>query len=113
MKLSARHPALAPFRLLLTEIETELCRQGLWETAPPAPAAFESGLPFCCDRMRFTQWIQWVFLPRTRALIEAGGPLPEVSGIRPMAEEERTGTRRASRSALPAPRHPFQSSVSS
>jgi uncharacterized protein YqcC (DUF446 family) len=37
--------------------------------------------------MRFTQWLQWVFVPRTRALLDAAGPMPETSGIRPMAEE--------------------------
>jgi uncharacterized protein YqcC (DUF446 family) len=71
----------------MDEIEQELRHQGQWETVPPPTAAFESRLPFCCDSMRFTQWLQWVFIPRTRALAEAGGPMPEVSGIRPMAEE--------------------------
>jgi len=41
--------------------------------------------------MRFTQWLQWVFVPHTRALVEAGGLLPEASGIRPMAEEALRG----------------------
>ena len=82
---------LAPFLLLLAEIERELHHQGQWEAAPPPPSAFESRLPFCCDRMRFTQWLQWVFMPHTRALVEAGGPLPQVSGIRPMAEEALRG----------------------
>lgn len=78
---------LAPFALLLVEIEQELRRRGQWEPVAPPPSAFESRLPFSCDSMRFTQWLQWVFIPRTRALIEAGGPMPAVSGIRPMAEE--------------------------
>jgi len=71
----------------MCEIEQELRRQGQWEPAPPPPTAFESRLPFCCDSMRFTQWLQWVFIPHTRALAESGGPMPEASGIRPMAEE--------------------------
>jgi len=41
--------------------------------------------------MRFTQWLQWVFIPHTRALAEAGGPLPLASGIRFMAEEALRG----------------------
>lgn len=71
----------------MLEIEQELRCQGQWESAPPPPTAFESRLPFCCDRLRFTQWLQWVFIPHTRALVAAGGPMPETSGIRPMAEE--------------------------
>lgn len=82
-----RSSDLGPFVSLMSEIEWELRRQGQWELAPPKPEAFESRLPFCCESMRFTQWVQWVFIPRTRALVEAGGPMPEVSGIRPMAEE--------------------------
>lgn len=72
---------------LLAELEEELRRQGQWETVPPPREAFESQLPFSCDTLRFTQWLQWVFVPRTQALISAGGPMPARSAIRPMAEE--------------------------
>jgi uncharacterized protein YqcC (DUF446 family) len=76
-----------PYLALLAELEEELRRQGQWETAPPPPEAFESRLPFSCDTLRFTQWLQWVFIPRTHALISAGGPMPARSAIRAMAEE--------------------------
>jgi uncharacterized protein YqcC (DUF446 family) len=85
--LGPRTSELGPFLSLMSEIEQELRRRGQWEPIPPSPKAFESRLPFCCDSMRFTQWLQWVFIPHTRALAEAGGPMPEVSGIRLMAEE--------------------------
>lgn len=75
----------------MVDLEHELRRRGQWEPAPPPRAAFESRLPFCCDTMRFTQWLQWVFIPHTRALAEAGGPMPDASGIRPMAEEALRG----------------------
>lgn len=78
---------LGPFLALMSEIERELRHRSQWEPAPPPPGACESQLPFCCDSMRFTQWLQWVFIPHTRALAEAGGPMPATSGIRPMAEE--------------------------
>ncbi|MCG6862402.1 MAG: YqcC family protein [Chromatiaceae bacterium] len=71
----------------MSDIERELHRRGQWESVPPPPTAFESRFPFCCDQMDFTQWLQWVFIPHTRALADAGGPMPEASGIRPMAEE--------------------------
>jgi uncharacterized protein YqcC (DUF446 family) len=76
---------------LMTEIEKELRCQGVWEQLPPPPRAFESRLPFCCDSMRFTEWLQWVFIPHTRALAEAGGPMPRFSGMRPMGEEALRG----------------------
>jgi uncharacterized protein YqcC (DUF446 family) len=78
---------------LLDDLELELSRQALWETAPPPPAALASPLPFCADTLRFTQWLQWVFIPRTRAVLEGAAALPSRSGIRPMAEEALTGCR--------------------
>ena len=72
--------------LILTRIEAELRRLGLWsELAPPA-AALESTLPFCFDTLAFEQWLQWVFVPRFWALLQQRGPLPERCGIAPMAE---------------------------
>jgi uncharacterized protein YqcC (DUF446 family) len=75
----------------MAEIEGELRRCGQWESTPPSAQALASSLPFCCDTLRFTQWLQWVFLPHTRALAESGRPMPRASGIRPMAEEALRG----------------------
>jgi len=44
-------------------------------------------MPFSIDRLSLTQWLQWIFIPRTRALVEQGGPLPKNSAIAPLAEE--------------------------
>jgi uncharacterized protein YqcC (DUF446 family) len=79
---------LAP---LLDALQTELDRLNLWETVPPPARALQSTFPFCCDTLRFSQWLQWVFMPRTRALLDADGAFPFMSGIRPMAEEALAG----------------------
>ncbi|AWN14617.1 hypothetical protein SALB1_0410 [Salinisphaera sp. LB1] len=65
----------------------------LWhdEVPAPAPAAMASRTPFCADTLTFTQWLQFIFVPRMRDLIEAGGPLPAASGIAVMAEAKLTG----------------------
>jgi len=76
---------------LLDDLQTELTRLDLWEATPPPPAALASPLPFCVDTLRFTQWLQWVFIPRTRAVLEGAAALPARSGIRPMAEEALAG----------------------
>ena len=52
----------------------------------PPDAALQSTVPFCFDTLAFEQWLQWVFFPRFWALLQQGGPLPERSGIAPMAE---------------------------
>jgi len=75
----------------MAEIEQELRRRGQWEVRVPSARALASPLPFCCDTLSFTQWLQWVFIPHTRALAESGRPMPEASGILPMAEEALRG----------------------
>lgn len=71
----------------LLRIEIELRRMDVWEASPPPEHAFQSTQPFCLDTMEFTQWLQFVFLQKMKALVESGQPLPSVSGIAPMAEE--------------------------
>lgn len=72
---------------LLQEIETEMRGLSLWETVAPPADAFDSQLPFCFDTMRFSQWLQWVFVARFRAIIAGGHRLPESCGVANMAEE--------------------------
>ncbi len=59
----------------------------LWQSQPPGEEAFTSREPFCIDTMEFHEWMQWVFLPRMKLIIEEDLPLPRNSAIRPMAEE--------------------------
>ncbi len=73
--------------VILAAIEREMQRAGLWEAHPPPPEAFESTVPFCFDTLELSQWLEWVFIPRTRAILDAGMSLPEKSAIRPLAEE--------------------------
>lgn len=72
---------------LLVDLETALQRQRLWDATAPSPEALASELPFCVDSMHFQQWLQWIYIPRLRALVEAGGALPQGSQILPYAEE--------------------------
>ncbi|MBN2700813.1 MAG: YqcC family protein [Methylothermaceae bacterium] len=72
---------------LLLDIEAEMRRLSLWEKTPPPPEDLASRLPFCCDTLAFPQWLQFVFLVRVTALIEARRPLPSQCGVAPMAEE--------------------------
>ncbi|MNJ80295.1 hypothetical protein D3C77_786240 [compost metagenome] len=45
-----------------------------------------SAEPFCVDTLAFEEWLQWVFLPRMKEIIERGEGLPLACSIRPMAE---------------------------
>ncbi|MEK7322677.1 MAG: YqcC family protein [Pseudomonadota bacterium] len=72
---------------LLAEIEAELRRLELWEGVSPAAQNLMSAQPFCYDTLEFPQWLQWLFLARMKALVDAGGPYPARSGIHAYAEE--------------------------
>ncbi len=76
---------------LLDDLQTELDQQGLWTPQPPTPSAFDSSTPFFADTMNFSEWLQWVFIARFRAILEADHPLPGQCDIAPMAEEALKG----------------------
>lgn len=67
-------------------IERELRVLGWWEASPPDARALASQQPFCVDTLELHQWLQWIFLPRMKLLVEGGQPLPTTSGIHAMAE---------------------------
>ena len=71
---------------LLNALEQELRRSGVWSPFPPSPEAMDSSVPFCLDSMVFSQWLQWVFAPRMRALLDHGSPLPKGSDIASYAQ---------------------------
>lgn len=81
--MDRRLPAIADQLLL---IEQALRIHGLWGSASPSARALASVEPFCVDTLRFEEWLQWVFLPRMKAIVEHDQPLPRVSGIGAMAE---------------------------
>lgn len=81
--MDARVNELAEHLLL---IERELRVLGWWQEQAPSAEALASQEPFCVDTLTFEQWLQWIFLPRMKQLLEADAALPSVSGIQPMAE---------------------------
>lgn len=71
---------------LLLAIEAEMRRIALWESLPPCDEALHSLMPFCHDTLSFHQWLQWVFLPRMKAVLETEQDAPNRSDIHPLAE---------------------------
>lgn len=71
---------------LLARVEREMRALSLWEEIPPSPERMASDVPFCHDTLEFTQWVQWIFVPRFRALLEGDLPLPTACAISPAAE---------------------------
>ena len=96
--MDTRFPKIADQLLL---IERELRAQGWWDEVQPSAEALSSVEPFSVDTLDFEQWLQWIFLPRMKEILEHGLALPNASGILVMAEtvyvdrpEESRGLRR-------------------
>lgn len=81
--MDKRIPELADQLLL---IEQALREQGWWDATPPTAQALASQEPFAVDTLAFEQWLQWIFLPKMKVILEQNLPLPNASGIREMAE---------------------------
>jgi uncharacterized protein YqcC (DUF446 family) len=74
-------------KLLLQAIENQLKQLSLWQVDYPSAQALSSQQPFCCDTLKFEQWLQFILIPRMNALIGGDHPLPGEIAITPMAEE--------------------------
>jgi uncharacterized protein YqcC (DUF446 family) len=82
--MSERHSQLAN---LLFELEKELRQAQLWAEQSPPPEALLSTEPFSIDLLTFSEWLQFIFLPKMYATIEAAEDLPQSCSIAPMAEQ--------------------------
>ena len=79
------------FRVKVEEIERELKRAGMWHAEPPPPEAFEFTRAFAGDTMAYSQWLQFVFLPRVHEILDGGGELPSSSSVGTQAVREFDG----------------------
>lgn len=72
---------------LLTELAKVLTDHQLWSAQSPDEKAMASTAPFACDTMAFEQWLQFIFIPKMRFLLQQKLPLPDNIAILPMGEE--------------------------
>ncbi|RTZ60670.1 MAG: YqcC family protein [Gammaproteobacteria bacterium] len=71
----------------LDSIQSELQKAELWENTSPPPHHLQSTEPFCVDTLDFSQWLQWVFIPKMRFILDQEAPLPPASSIHILAQE--------------------------
>lgn len=76
---------------ILLDLEMALRGCDLWESEAPSSEALRSHQPFCIDTLRFSQWLQFVFLVRLRDIVACQAPLPNQSAIVVIAEENFRG----------------------
>ncbi|ESP92924.1 YqcC family protein [Pseudoalteromonas luteoviolacea] len=70
----------------LAELEQQLKQSHLWQTEPVDSQALASVQPFCCDTLRFEQWLQFVFIPKIHEMVVNRQPLPTNIAISPMCD---------------------------
>ncbi|MCH8531492.1 MAG: YqcC family protein [Saccharospirillum sp.] len=78
---------MSTLNALLNELEDELRRLEYWSDVPPSAQAMASQEPFAVDTLSLPEWLQWIYLQRLRALLEANAELPTGALVKPYAEE--------------------------
>ncbi|CAM4306923.1 hypothetical protein BIW53_13460 [Pseudoalteromonas byunsanensis] len=71
---------------LVQELEQTLKSAALWQTQAIEPSLLQSTQPFCCDTLRFEQWLQFVFIPKMLELLSHHEDLPSNIALAPMAD---------------------------
>jgi uncharacterized protein YqcC (DUF446 family) len=65
----------------IAEIEAEMKRIGYWQESPLPAEAYNFQLAFAMDTMAYSQWLQFVFIPRVHSIVESRGVFPPSSSV--------------------------------
>ena len=80
----------------IDRVEAELKRIGWWRDEPLPPEMYQFTQAFAMDTMPFSYWLQFIFIPRVRSIIEAHGEFPRTSMVAAQAVREFDGIDEAS-----------------
>jgi len=80
----------------ISEIEAEMKRIGYWSLELLPDEAYEFQQAFAMDTMAFSQWLQFILIPRVRSIIEQKGDFPSESMVGAQAVREFDGDANAS-----------------
>lgn len=72
----------------VAEIEGEMRRVGLWQDEPLRPEQYDFRRAFAMDTMTFTQWLQFILVPRVKEIITSGEEFPAGSEVGAQAFRE-------------------------
>jgi uncharacterized protein YqcC (DUF446 family) len=76
---------------MIAEIEAEMKRIGYWSPEAPPPEAYSFQKAFAMDTMSFSEWLQFVFIPRVHQVIDEKAPFPQNSMVGAQAIREYDG----------------------
>lgn len=71
---------------LLNQLEGQLKREALWSAQSVSAEALNSQVPFAADAMSFEQWLQFIYLPRLRDIVQTQSRLPSAMQVAPAAQ---------------------------
>jgi uncharacterized protein YqcC (DUF446 family) len=81
-------PPHAAVQAKISQIQAEMQRIGMWQEQPPAAEPLEVTQAFGGDKLSFEQWLQFVFLPRVREIIDQKARFPSESQVSTKAFRE-------------------------
>lgn len=87
-KISGMSDTSTLLRERLQQLEAAMRAASLWGAQPPSEEALASTMPFMYDTLQIEQWLQWVFMPRLHAMLDAGAAWPASCSVQPLAEHE-------------------------
>ena len=73
---------------MILAIEAEMQHSGYWSDEPLPAEDYRFSLAFAMDTMAFSQWLQFIFIPRVRNIIEERGEFPSRSMVGAQAVRE-------------------------
>ncbi|MEZ9514652.1 YqcC family protein [Vibrio splendidus] len=69
--------------LLLQQLEQQMRQCALWSILPPSDEALASVEPFAIDLLQPEEWLQWIFIVKINAMMDAQMSLPKGFAIHP------------------------------
>ncbi|MBE8576968.1 YqcC family protein [Vibrio sp. OPT18] len=69
--------------LLLQQLEQQMRQCSLWSALPPSNEALASVEPFAIDSLKPEEWLQWIFIVKINAMMDAQMSLPKGFAIHP------------------------------
>jgi len=88
LQMMSKQPDAKVVAAKLAEIEDEMKRAGLWQEIPLRPEQYEFRQAFAMDTMAFSQWLQFIFVPRVKEIAASGGQFPAKSMVGAQAVRE-------------------------
>ncbi len=90
-------PAHPTAKAAIDTIEAEMRSIGFWQIEPLRAEQYDFHAAFAMDTLAYSQWLQFIFIPRVNSIIAERGEFPASSSVGTQAAREFDGVPEASR----------------